>query len=156
MSHRNTSRKTYFLSGGIEARMTQQREVSRLLLIIPKMVVKKNEIIKRRMPYLLVNLQRKHVINHEVSVKVRIPYKYDRQGIIQEEVLEINVDDENFYGTVTVFPSFYLSKVTREINAKKMEKRDESAMNDMKKFKPHSASEYNLYTHTNISRPYRG
>lgn len=120
------------------------------------MVAKKNEVIKRSTGYLVVNLQRKHEITHQVSVKVHIPYKYDRWGIIQEEPIKVDVDDENYFGTVTVFPKLYLSKATRALNDEKKEKIEKVAMRNAKKFTPRSAAEYDLYTHTNVSRPYRG
>ena len=155
VSHRNTSREKHYLTGGIEVRVTQRTEVCRLLLIIPKTVVNQNEKIKRKNSYLSINLQRKREVSQNVTVKVRIPYRYDSLGIIKEEPIKIDVDDENFLGTVTAFPKMYLSETTREMNERKMEAVYLAVMHDTRKYKP-STSKYSLYTHTNVSHPYQG
>lgn len=155
VSHKNTSRKTYYLAGGIKARMTQRTEASRLVLSIPKMVARKNKTIKRKSPYLIIDFQSKKDITEDVLVKIRIPYKYDSMGIIKEEAIKLEVNDENFFGTVIVYPRFYLSQATREINEKKQDQVYLAILHDTRKYKP-SASKYDLYTHTNITHPYRG
>lgn len=153
MSHRNTTRKTYYLEGGIEVHVTQRTEASRLIMIIPKRLVIKEDTIKRKNKYLSVNLQKKRKINNTVSVKVRIPYEFDEKGIIEENALNLVVEDENFTGTIIVFPRFYLSKATRKINDKKFEK---AYINPPREKKYFTSNQYDNYTHNNAKRPYRG
>lgn len=155
MSHINTTRKTCYLKGGIEVRITQRTEASRLIAIIPKSVGKSDETIKRKNKYLSMELEKKGTITHEVSVKVRVPYKFDSMGIIKEEPITVKVDDENFIGIVTIFPKFYLSEATKKINEKKKDELCVAIPHDTKYFKP-SSSKYDKYTHSNVARPYRG